>query len=55
MARPIERLDLTPEERTELERRVHAVTTSKRDNLRAAIVLLRAEGRKEKVVGAHEN
>jgi transposase len=50
MARPIERLELTSDEKTELERRVHAVTTSKRDSLRAAIVLLRAEGRKEKSV-----
>jgi transposase len=50
MARPIERLELTPEERSELERRVRAVTASKRDSLRAGIVLLRAEGRKEQVV-----
>ena len=50
MARPIERLELTSEEQTELERRVHALTTSKRDSLRAGIVLLRAQGRKEKVV-----
>jgi len=50
MARPIEPLELTAQERTELERRVHATTTSKRDSLRASIVLLRADGRKEKVV-----
>jgi transposase len=50
MARPIERLELTPEGRTELERRLRAVSASKRDSLRAGIVLLRAEGRKEKVV-----
>jgi transposase len=50
MARPIERLEPTAEERTELERRVSAVTTSKRDSLRARIVLLRAEGRKERSV-----
>jgi transposase len=50
MARPIERLELTPEEKTELERRVRAVTAPKRDSLRAEIVLLRAQGRKERVV-----
>ncbi len=50
MARRIDRIELTPEERAELERRVHAATTSKRDSLRAGIVLLRAEGRKEKAV-----
>ena len=41
---------MTPEEQVELERRVHAVTASKRDSLRAGIVLLRAQGRKEQVV-----
>ena len=50
MARPIERLELTTEERAELERRLHAITAPKRDSLRASIVLLRADGRKEKVV-----
>jgi len=50
MARPIERLELTAQERAELERRLHATTTPKRDSLRASIVLLRAKGRKEKVV-----
>jgi len=50
MARPIECLELTPEEKSELERRRRAVTASKRDSLRAGIVLLRAEGRKETVV-----
>jgi len=50
MARPIERIELTPDEKGELERRVQALTTSKRDSLRAAIILLRSEGRKEKVV-----
>ncbi|HRY48638.1 MAG TPA: IS630 family transposase [Candidatus Paceibacterota bacterium] len=50
MARPIERLELTAEERAELERRLHATIVSKRDSLRASIVLLRADGCKEKVV-----
>ncbi len=50
MARPIECIELTPDEKAELERRVNAATTSKRDSLRAAILLLRAEGRKEKAV-----
>ena len=50
MARPIERLELTAEERAELERRLHATTIPKRDSLRASIVLLRADGCKEKVV-----
>ena len=44
MGRPVLVLDLTPEERTELERRVDAPTTSQRDCLRARIVLLRAGG-----------
>ena len=44
MGRPVLVLDLTPEERSELERRVGAPTTSQRDCLRARIVLLRADG-----------
>jgi len=44
MPRPITTLELTPEERTELQRRVRASTTPKRDSLRAEIVLARAEG-----------
>lgn len=45
MGRPVLVPDVTPEERAELERRVHALTTSQRDCLRARIVLLRADGR----------
>jgi len=52
MARPISVLELTPEERLELKQRVRASTTSQRDVLRARIVLLRAEGLKEKEVAA---
>jgi transposase len=47
MARPVSRIELKPEEKTELQRRVRAKRTSLRDNLRARIVLLRAEGRRE--------
>src|SRR5215471_12582702 len=52
MARPISVLELTPEERLELKQRVRASATSQRDVLRARIVLLRAEGLKEKEVAA---
>ena len=44
MARPISVLEVTPEEKRELERRVAASTTPTRDCLRAHIVLLRSEG-----------
>jgi transposase len=47
MARPISTVELTEDERQELERRVKAPTVSKRDSLRAAIVLQRAEGNKQ--------
>ena len=40
--RPISLLSLTDDERAELERRVKAPTASKRDSLRASIVLKRA-------------
>ena len=44
MARPVSVLELSSEEREELQRRIHASTTTKRDHLRAEIVLRRAEG-----------
>lgn len=44
MARPISILEVTAEEKRELERRVGASTTPARDCLRAHIVLLRSEG-----------
>lgn len=47
MGRPISRIELTDAEREELQRRVNAATTSKRDSLRAAIVLRRADGVKQ--------
>ena len=50
MARPIAVLQLTPEERSELQPLVRAPTTSQRDGLRARVVLLRGEGLNEKDV-----
>lgn len=47
MARPISIVEVTESEQRELERRVKAPTVSKRDSLRAAIVLRRAEGKKQ--------
>lgn len=44
MGRPVSRIEVTDSERQELRRRVKAPTVSKRDGLRAAIVLRRAEG-----------
>lgn len=47
MGRPITKVEITEEEREELERRVKAPSVPKRDSLRAAIVLRRAEGVKQ--------
>ena len=47
MARPISIIEVTPEEEKELQRRVSAPTVSKRDSLRAAIVLRRAKGMRQ--------
>src|ERR1700752_2223965 len=59
MARPITVLDLTSEERSELRRRSVSSTATQRDALRARIILLRSQGKKEadvaKVVGASVN
>ena len=44
MARPVAVLEMTAEERAELERRVRSPTTTQRDVLRARIVLLCGEG-----------
>lgn len=52
MPRPISVLDLTPEEKRELQRRVRSPTAAQRDSLRARVVLLRAEGRCEAAVAA---
>ncbi len=52
MARPISKLELTPEERIEPRNRVRAARTPQRYSLRARIVLLRAQGEKlEEVAG----
>jgi transposase len=50
MARPISILEITDEERKELERRVRARTTARRDLERAEIILLRSEGLSQKAV-----
>lgn len=50
MSRPITKIKLNKEERVELERRIRSVTTSKRDSLRAEIVLLRAKGKSQQEV-----
>jgi len=47
MARPVTILALTSEEKAELQRRARPSTATRRDALRARIVLLRAEGRSE--------
>jgi transposase len=47
MARPVSVIELTSEEKAELQRRARSATTTQRDALRARIVLLRAEGRSE--------
>jgi transposase len=47
MARPVTIVSLTTEEEEELRRRSQASTTSRRDTLRADIVLLRARGMRE--------
>lgn len=50
MSRPIIQIELAVPDRTELERRVRSPKTSKRDSLRAKIVLLRADGVKQQDV-----
>jgi transposase len=52
MARPISVIDVTPEERAVLRRRLASPTTTQRDALRARIVLLRSEGHKEEKIAA---
>jgi transposase len=47
MARPISIIEITPEERRELQRRVKAHTSPQRDSLRATIILKRAAGMKQ--------
>jgi len=50
MSRPISILALTPDEEKELKRRIKSPTVSKRDHIRAQIVLLRSQGMKQKAV-----
>jgi len=50
MPRPISQLDVTSEERTELRRRAHAAISPQRESLRARIILLRGQGRREQDV-----
>ena len=50
MARPVASVEITPEERAELRQRSVSPTSSQRDALRARIVLLRSQGRKESEV-----
>jgi len=45
MARPIDKIMINDEQRAELRRRVNSPKTSKRDHLRAEIVLLRCSGK----------
>ena len=47
MARPISKVEIAEAEQRELQRRVKAPTVSKRDSLRATIILRRAEGIKQ--------
>lgn len=55
MARTVSIVEITEEERSELERRVKAPTATKRDSLRASIILARAEGRRQIDVAADLN
>ena len=52
MARPVSALELTPEEKRQLQRMARSKTGSQRDGLRARIVLSRAEGSREADVAA---
>jgi transposase len=52
MARPVSVLELTPDEKQELQRLAGSKAGSQRDGLRARIVLCRAEGSREAEVAA---
>lgn len=52
MGRPVSVVELTESEQCELQRRVNAPTASKRDSLRAAIILRRSEGIRQVQVAA---
>ena len=51
LARPVTTLEMSLDEKQELERRVRAATTSQRDCVRARIVLVRHQGVKQVEVG----
>jgi transposase len=59
MARPVTVLELTAEEKSELQRRAASSTSTQREALRARIVLLRTEGSREadvaKALGTNVN
>lgn len=55
MATSNKQYDVTAEQRTELERRVRSPKASKRDSLRAEIVLLRADGMAQRDVASRLN
>jgi transposase len=46
MARPVSQVELTLEQRIELQKRVRASTTPQRESIRARIILLRSRGQK---------
>jgi hypothetical protein len=50
MGRPITEIELTPEEKTELTRRINSPTSTVRDHIRASIILECASGKKQKEV-----
>jgi transposase len=54
MARPISIIEITEQEKQELQRRVKASTVSKRDSLRAQIILRRADGLKQAEVAEEQ-
>ena len=55
MGRPILKIRLDAEQRDELRRRVRSGKTSQRDCLRARIILLRSEGKKQQDVADELN
>jgi transposase len=55
MPRTIEKIELSVPERQELSRRVSSPTTSKRDHIRAQIILARAKGQSQLDIGKELN
>lgn len=52
MARPVKVIEITEDERAELRRRIRGSTVSKRDSLRAEIILRCSEGKRQQDVAA---